>query len=424
MDASTTYSRRRMLAAATATIVPLSGAAWALLSSSSNGQPVSSSTGSSEPALTPTDTWNPIIRVNLTPEPLEELRISVDGPFRISAPGSPRVLAQEQRITESPVTTDGRRIRFRDASFPISQIEIVPVRSPSIWVGNSQYRGTVRIFRQPNNRLLAVNALPLEEYLASVINSEMPASFPRAARQAQAIAARSYALSVMKNHPRFDLFATSRSQRYLGNQYRDDSGRRLAGETAGSREIVRETSGIVCTWRGRLFTSWFSAVCGGRTTTGSSVFTDAVGALKSVECEWCRDADLYRWNTSFDVNGVSRLLNEHFSVDGRTFGTLRSVSEIPGPVGDLPFYTVSDGAQTLRIAGSTFRRMLPYSVLYSPRFSATIAGSEVRFAGRGSGHGVGLCQWGANGLGKAGRSALEILRYYYDSIETVRLRPS
>lgn len=420
MDATTTYSRRKMLAAATATVVPLAGAAWALLSSSSNGQ----SSQKSEPALTPTDTWNPIIRVNLTPEPLDELRIAVDGPFRVSAPGSPRVLAQEQRISESAVTTDGKNIRLRDASFPISQIEIVPVRPPAIWVGDSLFRGTIRIFRQPDNRLIAVNVLPLEEYLASVINSEMPSSFPRAARQAQAIAARTYALSVMKGHPRFDLFATSRSQKYLGNQYRDTSGRRLAGETDGSREIVRETSGIICTWQGKLFTSWFSAVCGGRTTNGASVFTDAVGALKSVECEWCRDAEHYRWSKSFDLQDVSRRLAEHFAADGSDFGTLQSVTEIPGTAGDLPYYSVSDGVKTLRIAGSTFRRTMPYGELYSPRFAATVAGNEVRFAGRGSGHGVGMCQWGANGLGKAGRSALEILRYYYDGIETVRLRPS
>jgi stage II sporulation protein D len=291
-------------------------------------------------------------------------------------------------------------------------------------VGDSLYRGTIRIFRQPGHRLIAVNVLPLEEYLASVVNSEMPASFPRSARQAQAIAARTYALSVMKGHPRFDLFATSRSQKYLGSQYRDSGGRRLAGETDGSREIVRETSGIICTWRGRLFSSWFSAVCGGRTTNGLSVFTDAVGALRSVECEWCREAELYRWNTSLGVQEVSRLLVEHFAAEGQQFGMLRTVTEIPGTTGDLPYYSVSDGSRTLRIAGSTFRRLVPYSVLYSPRFSATVSGSEVRFAGRGSGHGVGLCQWGAGGLGKAGRSALEILRYYYDGIETVRLRPS
>lgn len=419
MDAASPFSRRRVLAVAAGTIVPLSGASWALLSS--GGQSTTRRPGS---VLTPTDTWNPIIRVNLTPEPLPELRVAVDGPFRISAPGSPRVLAQEQKISESSIRADGKNIRFRDASFGISQIEIVPVRSPAIWLGNSLYRGTVRILRQPGNRLIAVNAVPLEEYLASVINSEMPASFPRAARQAQAIAARTYALSVMKGHPRFDLYATSRSQKYLGYQYRDESSRRLAGETDGSREIVRETSGMVCTWRGRLFTSWFSAVCGGRTTNGASVFTDSVGALRSVECEWCRDAELYRWNTTHDLDQTSRALARHFADEGKSFGSLRSVTEIPGTPGDLPYYSVSDGARTLRVAGSTMRRLLPYGVLYSPRFRATVAGREVRFAGRGSGHGVGLCQWGANGLGQAGRSALEILRYYYDGIETVRLRPS
>lgn len=420
MDASARFSRRAVItAAAAATAVPLSCVAWHVLSSSSQGQSASKST---EPGVTPSDSWNPLIRVNLTPAPLDHIRIKVDGPFRILAPGSPRVLAQEKRISESAVRIDGAGIRFGNTTLPISQLEIVAVDPPSIWVGNSQYRGSVRLYRQPGKRLIAINILPLEEYLASVINSEMPASFPDAARQAQAIVARTYALSVMKGHPQFDLFATTRSQKYLGHQYIDGNSRRLAGDSAASRKIIADTSGIVCTWQKKLFTTWYTAVCGGQTINGRSVFTDAVPALKSVQCDWCREADRYRWTSSISSRELTRRLNDHHREDGAQFQPVKSLDRSPGSAGDLPHYTINDGVSAERIAGTTLRRLLPTGMLSSPVFSASFDGDKVHFDGRGAGHGVGLCQWGARGLGIAGRSALEILHFYYSGIETVRLK--
>ena len=248
-------SRRSVIAAAAVSAVPLSAGAWHLLSKDSSGQSLSKA-ASATGAAAPPDTWNPFVRVNLTPSPLTDLTVSIDGPFRILAPGSARILAQSDSVKDRLVSVEGNGIRVGDEVFPISQIEIVTARSPSIWVGRNQYRGSVRIFRRPGNRLIAVNLLPMEEYLASVVNSEMPATFPNEAREAQAIAARTYVLSQMKGHPQFDVFATSRSQKYLGYQYLDDGGRRLAGETQGSREIAARTAGIVCTWEGKVFTTY------------------------------------------------------------------------------------------------------------------------------------------------------------------------
>ena len=414
-------SRRRVIAAAAVSAIPLSAGAWHLLSKDSSGQ-FSSTTASARQSTTPIDTWNPPIRVNLTPSPLTDVTISIDGPFRILAPGSARILAQSVSIKDKVVSVEGSGIRVGDEVFPISQIEIVTAKSPSIWFGRNQYRGSVRIFRRPGGRLIAVNLLPLEEYLASVVNSEMPATFPDEAREAQSIAARTYVLSQMKGHPQFDVYATSRSQKYLGYQYRDDEGRRLAGETQGSRDIVARTAGIVCTWEGKVFTTYYTAVCGGRTTVGRSVFKDAVPAIASVECDWCRDADRYRWASTIPVDRMSRSLQEHFASENEEFGQLTSLQPAFGDAGDLPFYMVSDGIRTKKIAGTELRHSLPIGTLDSPRFTAEIDDTEVRFSGAGHGHGVGFCQWGSRGLGLAGRSALQILQYYYPGSKTVRLR--
>ncbi len=423
MDGHRLFSRRTMLATAAAGAIPASGFAWHLLSSGT--QPQSSAADQSKSAaVRPTDTWNPIIRVNLTPNEIQELTVSVDSPFRIVVPGNPRVLAQSEPVREifASAVSAGIGIRFGDTILPVNQVEIVAIRPVSIRVGRSLYRGSVRLHRRPSGKLIAVNVLPLEEYLASVVNSEMPASFPDAAREAQAIAARTYALSQMKGHPLFDVFGNSRSQMYLGYEYRDAEGRRLAGETPDSREIIRDTAGVVCTYQGKIFTTWYSAVCGGQTVNGRSVFTDAVPALRSVECDWCREAKLYRWTSELPVAQASTALRQHLAKDNLVFGELTSLEPAQVEPGDLARYTVSDGTNRHQIAGTTLRRLLPSGLLRSPRFSGQIEDDVVKFSGHGDGHGVGFCQWGARGLGIAGRSALQILSYYYSGIETVRLR--
>jgi len=85
----------------------------------------------------------------------------------------------------------------------------------------------MRLFRRTDGKVSAVNVLPIEEYLASVVDSEMPSKFPEAARQAQAIVARTYALYQIEHaDPKavFDLMSSQRSQKYLGVEYRKQFG--------------------------------------------------------------------------------------------------------------------------------------------------------------------------------------------------------
>jgi stage II sporulation protein D len=398
-------------------------AAGVLLLSSSSGQPGTKPAAAQETPKTYGETWNPTIRVNLTPLPIDEIPFGVDGPYRVIVPGSSRVLAYGDGIARTVASIDGAGIRIGETVFPISELELVPVRSPSVWVGRHQYRGTVRLLRKSGDKLIAVNHVPLEEYIGSVIDSEVPSTFGEAARQAQAIVARTYAVSHMKGHPQFDVFATSRSQRYLGYQYISSDKRKLAGESASSRKIAAETAGVVCTYQGKTFAAYYSAVCGGRTINGRTVFKDAVPALKSVECNWCREADRYRWTSTVPIEEASNLIRDHLKTSGKTFGTVRSIRLASGPSGDLPYYEISDQEASHRIAGTVLRHVLPFGVLNSPDFEATQDATTIRITGRGHGHGVGFCQWGAAGQAKAGRSALEIIRFYYPGAGTVRLRP-
>jgi len=379
-----------------------------------------------QPITAPTplqvETHNPLVRVNLTVNPATQIAVSVDSPYRVIAPGTTTILAHGDKLATTNVTASNNAIRVGTSEFRINQIEIVPINAPAVWVANHLYRGTVRITRVASGKLIAVNEVRLEDYLASVVNSEMPASFGRAAREAQAIVARTYVLAQMTGHPQFDVYSTTRSQKYNGYQYLDDAGKKLAGESPNSREIVRDTAGIVCTSGGKLFTTYYTAACGGRTLSGQTVFEDAAIVQKSVPCDWCREASFYRWQTTIDRLKADQLLRDHFKTQGKTFGRLSSITPVVKTTGDLPYYAIRDEKSSFEIAGTTLRRVFPYGVLYSPTFTAALTATEIRFSGQGHGHGVGLCQWGAGGLAKAGRTSPEIISFYYPGSRLVRLR--
>lgn len=367
--------------------------------------------------------FSPLIRVNVTPSSGETVQIGVDGEFQILPVESSRVIGRGKRLERAAVTATATGIRIGKNLYPVSRLEIVPEKSPSVWVGRHQYRGTVRLFRRSGGSIVAVNVLPLEDYLASVVDSEMPVKFPTAARQAQALVARTYALYQMQasaDHPFFDVHATTQSQTYLGYQYRDQTNRRLAGESHNSREIVNRTRGMVCTYRGRIFCTYYSAVCGGRTTAGKNVFSDAAPPLQSVECQWCRDAQRYRWKVDYAKSEVESRLTQHFHSRVHPFGTLQTILPIQDSTetGNAAF-DVGDGRYRYRVSSKELRRILPSSNLYSPNFSIHMSADRLIIEGRGHGHGVGLCQWGARGLALAGRNALQIIQYYYPGSNVV-----
>ncbi|TXT34743.1 MAG: stage II sporulation protein D [Planctomycetota bacterium] len=369
------------------------------------------------------------VRIAVTSTPQKQLELSIDGPYQLRPVGSDKVLSRGQQLGTCTVTATNNGLKIGKSEHAVTRLEIVPEKSPSVWVNRHQYRGTLRLLRRSGGGVLAVNVLPLGQYLASVVDSEMPISFGTEARKAQAIVARTYALDVIRNEGgdgEFDLFASTSSQKYLGFKYRDGS-RSLAGESEGSREIVRETTGMVCTFQGRLFRTYYSAACGGHTTQGNAVFTDAVAALKSVPCDYCREAKLYRWDADLPKADVETKLKAYFRSEGKTFDKLQSIklaSGTPDRGTEVPEFSVSDGKRSHQISAATLRRQLSVSTLYSPFFTVTEKGKSgtLHFEGRGHGHAVGLCQWGARGQSLLGKTCYEIVRYYYSGAKIVQLQ--
>ena len=381
---------------------------------------------STPPALPPKTTrqrakaTEPDIRVNVTPGGVQSFQLDVRGRCRLSSLETNEELASETDLSRIMVTSTAKGLKLGSRQYATKQIEIQPDQSPSIRVDGHLYRGRMRLFRRADGLISAVNVLPIEEYLASVVDSEMPTKFPEAARQAQAIVARTYALyQVRLADPKsvFDLLSSQRSQKYLGVEYVDNSGRRLAGESESSRRVVKETRGVVCTLRNELFCTYYSAVCGGRTINGDEVFKDATDALKSVPCEWCRESPHYRWTTELSRDVFQQRATSN-NTSGKKAIPIRSVRQTsPTGTGVISRFELDAGKERPSVSGIELRDRLPPGTLHSPHFQINLEKDRVLFDGRGHGHGVGFCQWGAKGQAEAGRTSAEIIRHYFSGIE-------
>lgn len=365
------------------------------------------------------------IRVLLTSESVTSTTIQIDGPFQVTPIANSQILLTKPSQPKTELTLAAAGFRWDGRDLPAPRLEISPLSSGGVWIGDKEYAGKIHLIRLPGGRLHVVNVIPVEDYIACVIDSEMPREFGPEARKAQAITARSYALAQMQSVSAsavYDLHASTRSQKYNGKRYRSGDGRLLAGDSAESRQIAYETAGMVCTYHGRLFCTYYSAVCGGHTSVGSDFFSDAAPPHQSVACSWCADAPLFHWQTSRTHTEVQEKLRRHWSAQGVRFLKLTSltVGSEPYP-GGVATVSMSDGTQTLTMPATLLRRILGTTGLYSHHFQLEKQGTSWIFTGSGNGHGVGLCQWGARGMDHAGKNGLEILAHYFPGAEVVVL---
>ena len=120
------------------------------------------------------------------------------------------------------------------------------------------------------------------------------------------------------------------------------------------------------------------------------------------------------------MSEVESRLTQHFRSRGRPFGKLQTIlpTKDASGIGKKTF-DVGDGSHTYPISSEELRRILPSSKVYSPHFQIRVSAERLIIVGRGHGHGVGLCQWGARGLALSGKNAFQIIQYYYPGSNVV-----
>lgn len=248
--------------------------------------------------------------------------------------------------------------------------------------------------------------LRLEDYVAGVVAGEMPASFPPEALKAQAVAARSYAL-------------TRKIEAQAAGRPYDIGAGVLAqvfskAPSPAARAAAEATTGEVLAVNQEPVEAYFHAICGGRTEGGLAALGRDLPYLRSVECGQCDRAPKARWTARFTPRELARAVGLGGDATALRIATRTAT-------GRADRVEVQAGERKVSLAASDLRQRLGFSRLPSLWFEVRRERGAFVLDGRGQGHGAGLCQWGAAGFAREGRTYREILEHYYPGVEIVRM---
>lgn len=372
------------------------------------------------------------IRVLLL-EQLADVHLRIDGPFEVAWDAGTVALEAGRGPVEVAGVFEPHQVRLPQFD-QVPPGAVLHVNSDSRmgigvrWPDGSwrRYRGRMTLHSGGEGPGRLINVVDIETYLASVVASELQRGFHPEAFRAQAIAARTYAWYQKQTaapETSWDVRATPSSQVYLGVDRED--------KVPEAVEAVRQTRGVVCTWaspRGqRIFCAYYSSTCGGCTQPAWSVRNEpAIPPLAGgVVCDYCRDSPTYRWpSVRIGKDTITERLREVYPRFA-SIGPIENLEEIdPLPCGRPTRIALIDGeGRSIELEAENFRLAVNPSgmLIKSSWFEPVVDETSITLTnGRGFGHGMGLCQYGAEGLARAGANSGRILRHYYPTTRLIR----
>ncbi|EKR73884.1 SpoIID/LytB domain-containing protein [Leptospira noguchii] len=281
-------------------------------------------------------------------------------------------------------------------------------QNTSLEFKSHKVRGSIHIIPQSQGPALVINILPLEEYLLAVVPSEVPYSWPMEALKAQAICARTYAVREIlnKKNALYDVEATTNSQVYGG----------IEKEHPFTTKAVQDTTGVMAVFEENPIQAFFHSNSGGKTETPENIWGGKkIPYLSTVSSDFDRAGENFYWKEIVSQD----LINSKFS--NLKLGEIQSIQVLSRTSsGRVDLMELNGTEGTSRIRGKEFRQTLGAPVR-SLRFGIQKESNGFLIKGMGSGHGVGLSQWGSFGMAKENYNYIEILRYYYPGTDLARI---
>ncbi len=401
----------------------------------------------------------------------------ITGPFTAKIEGGRFRFSDHSRRTRDLSSP----IRLRPISKATFTLFSVPIGKGFHWERSvsSQFQGSLILMGSQGNTIIVINEVPIEDYLSSVVASEMNPSLPMEFLKAQSIVARSWILSFLERKDKTQSIS-KKSERAMGQEVirwysqeghdlydvcAEDHCQRYHGlprtESRRMREAVEETRGEVLFYQGQICDARYSKSCGGITENFETAWedqpipylqsiSDAPFSFPTLRTEeearrwilsepeaYChlkdpmmlerilpeldhQTKDFFRWKVAYLQGELEEILREKSGYD---FGELKEIIPLErGPSGRI---------KRLKIVGSKFdqvvgkeleiRRWLSRSHLLSSAFTIQREGPRWIFHGAGWGHGVGLCQIGGAMMSLRGCSAEMILKHYFQGVEIKKI---
>lgn len=287
-------------------------------------------------------------------------------------------------------------------------------------IDNKKYRGRIKVFIR-DSEIKVVNQLGLEDYVKGAMTKEMPIGKGTEnydALKAFSICVRTYAFNKINEQKEFfDIYRDTRDQVYGG----------VDGETEYTNGIVDETKGQLLVYEDQPAIIFYHSTCGGITENVENVFTKKnIPYLKGVEDgndAYCKISPRYEWTEKYSESLFVERLYKAKLIESKKY----KLSDVKiksrfnsGRVNELDII-VNNGEEiqkTIFLLGNQIRSIIrssdDKSILRSTLFNITLdKNNNIVITGKGNGHGVGLCQWGAIGQSKKGKNYKEILIHYF-----------
>ena len=272
--------------------------------------------------------------------------------------------------------------------------------------GNSfdGYRGNFDLIIE-NGRIVPVNLVEMDQYLYSVIPSEIGKKFPDEAVKAQIVTSRTYSYYNAKNSKfkNYDMVDNVNSQVYKG----------IAAEDEKINDLINNTKNIVMTYKGEPINAIFHDDSGGYTANVEDVWGGMpVDYLKAVD------------DSGNIMNSPRRYWTYTITKDrlGKIFGVYPETIEVERKDNRIKRLWLKGNGKTAEVTGNEFRKKLGYTNIFSTIFDYSDNGDSFTFNGNGSGHGVGLSQWGAYAQAEKNKKYDQILKYYFTGIKIEEYR--
>ena len=381
-------------------------------------------------ARSPRDASARIVRIGLA-EGQAQVRLSSSGGWRLFGADGTTPVAMTEPGERWILERDGRSVRAqREDSRPVSARGQTVLARPTdahgdITFNGKRWRGEL-VITATSEGLLVVNRLLMDDYLKGVVPLEIGAtsSLEEAAVEAQAVTARSYAVTHLAGADRpYDMRATVQDQVYGG----------MNAETSVATIAVDATSGLVLLYGGRVVNAPYSSTCGGSTAEPQDVWNASPEPyLKRVSDQipgtahfYCEGASRYRWSRAFGREELRENITRYMRTLGGNGGAINAVRSVAvtdvTAAGRVATLTVQTDRGTITMHGNEMRsalRLASGELLYSTYFSVDAVTARdgvetLTLRGGGNGHGVGMCQAGAIGRARAGQDFRTILRTYY-----------
>jgi stage II sporulation protein D len=267
--------------------------------------------------------------------------------------------------------------------------------------------GTLRILRGKGpGGVAVVNHVDVEEYVKGVVPAEMNAAWHAEALKVQAIVARTYALyqRQVNREREYDVVASTLDQVYRGRQGVD---RRV-------QDAVESTKSLALTYQNEPILAAFSSTAAGPTEDAMNVWSKDLPYLKGVDCPFDANSPYYQWRAEFKLQE----LEDKLSRQGFAIGTIANLTPLSySAAGRVARLRILHSQGELVLRGEDLRRLVGYGVIQSTQFEVESIGKTVVLSGRGAGHAVGLCQWGAKEMADLGYRFDTILHYYFPGTE-------